>query len=68
MQEIDLQAIAGFVNPPDQAHFVAYANERKVSGFVKPDPTVLKRWRVIKHKSEDGFLYLKMTSMPKFGA
>ena len=53
-EELDLQAIAAIVEPANQAAFITFANDKQVSATIKPDTSIFKRWKVIKHKSNDG--------------
>lgn len=54
--ELDLAAISAMVDPAKRNAFAMYAANAGVSAFIKPDPTVFKKWKVIKHKSEDGLV------------
>ena len=53
-EELELQAIAAFVEPANQAAFISVANQSQVSATIKPDISIFRRWKVIRYKSNDG--------------
>jgi nucleoid-associated protein len=53
-EEIELGTVAAFVEPANQAAFITFANANQVSATIKPDNSVFRRWKVIRHKSNDG--------------
>ena len=43
-------------HPTNIAKFATYATKQKVSAFIRPDNSVFKRWRVVRHKTREGIL------------
>lgn len=54
--ELDLSVISSLVNPAQPGDFAVFAANQGISAFIKPDPGVFTRWRVIKHTSPDGLV------------
>jgi|GEM_PF-1481566 len=54
--ELDLSVISSLVDPTNPQNFANYASNLGVSAFIKPDVGVFNRWKVIKHKSDDGLV------------
>lgn len=55
-KELDLAVVSAMVHPADQNAFRTFASLRGISGFIKPDNAVFKKWKIIRYKSSDGLV------------